>query len=93
MADDLTTPRKIEYDYDEKDHRIVLPQGAPFDGKPVLIKIANGWCEAWWQEALVTHTPDGPEHEGFHWVCMDSDFDADLDEATYWLPLPPESKT
>lgn len=80
-------PRKIEWSVDDKGS-IVLPPGAPFDGKPVLIHLVAGWCEAWWLEASISRTPDGDEHEGFHWVCMDDDFNADLDEAMYWLPLP-----
>jgi len=86
-------PRKIEYDIDQKNHRILLPQGAPFDGKPVLIKVASGWCEAWWLQESITQTAEGSEADGFYWVCMDDDFHADLDEAKYWLPLPTESRT
>ena len=77
----------IEYDVDDKGS-IVLPTGAPFDGKPVLIKLAEGWCEAWWEESSQYTTPDGLEYEGFCWVCLDDKFDATLDDAKEWLPLP-----
>jgi len=77
----------IEYDIDDKGS-IVLPTGAPFDGKPVLIRLARGWCEAWWEEASQYNTLDGLEYEGFCWVCLDDKFQAELDDAKEWLPLP-----
>lgn len=77
----------IEYDIDDKGS-IVLPTGAPFDGKPVLIRLARGWCEAWWEESSQYDTQDGLEYEGFCWVCLDDKFQAELDDAKEWLPLP-----
>lgn len=76
--------RVIEYTYDEKTRCIVLPEGAPFDSKPVLIKLAQGWCEAWWcpQEG------HGEDAEGYCWVCLDAQFEADLDDAKEWAELP-----
>lgn len=78
----------IEYEYDRDTGNIVLPQGAPFDGSPVLIKLAAGWCEAWWVQGETTETQDGKEYDGFHWVCMDDQFQAELDEAEFWTALP-----
>jgi hypothetical protein len=31
---------------------------------------------------------DGPEVSGFCWVCLDGYFEAEIDEALEWLPLP-----
>lgn len=81
----------ITYDVDEKSGNIILPEGAPFDGNPVLIKIAAGWCEAWWEPASKSETQSGTEYEGFHWVCMDDQFHADLDDAHFWTALPQET--
>lgn len=81
-------PRKIEYSYDEESRSIVLPEGAPFDGKPVLIRTNTGWVEAWWEEGRMVETHESTEYEGFCWVCYDDKFDAELDEALEWLPLP-----
>jgi hypothetical protein len=78
---------KLTYDIDAKGN-IVLPEGAPFDGKPVLVKLAAGWCEAWWDEARTVQMQESVEHEGFQWVCMDDQFHAELDEVKDWLPLP-----
>jgi hypothetical protein len=80
----------IDFDIDEKG--TVHPrEGAPFDGEPVLIKLAAGWCEARWDNDIVKSTvPDsyGEVLSGFDWVCMDGDFEAEWDEPTYWAPLP-----
>ena len=77
----------IEYAVDDKGN-IVLPSGAPFDGKPVLIRLAEGWCEAWWEESSQYNTQNGLEYDGFCWACLDDKFDATLDDAKEWLPLP-----
>lgn len=77
----------IEYDIDDKGN-IVLPTGAPFDGKPVLIRLVEGWCEAWWEESSQYNTQNGLEYAGFCWVCLDDKFEAALDDAKEWLPLP-----
>jgi hypothetical protein len=81
-------PRKIEYGYDEETRSIVLPEGAPFDGKPVLIRTNTGWVEAWWDAGRTVQRHEGPEYEGFCWICYDDKFDVDLDEALEWMPLP-----
>jgi len=78
---------KIEYGVAENGN-IYLPDGPPFDGRSVLIKLAIGWCEAWWEASHRYDTPTGPEYEGWQWICLDDKFHADLDDATEWLPLP-----
>ena len=78
---------KVEYDHVAKGN-IVLPNGAPFDGKPVLIRLASGWCEAWWDEGRMVQHQEGAEAEGFQWVCLDDTFQEELDSAKDWLPLP-----
>ena len=78
---------KLEYTVDAKGS-IVLPTGAPFDGEPVLVKLAAGWCSAWWSEGRVVWGQDGVEAEGFQWICMDDQFQAELDDVSWWLPLP-----
>lgn len=77
----------ISYDFDAKGN-IVLPEGAPFDGEPVLIKLASGWCEAWWEDGRKVETQEGTDYDGFQWVCMDADFTAELDDAKFWTVLP-----
>lgn len=78
----------IEYSYDEGTHSIVLPPGAPFDGAPVLIKLAVGWVEAYWCKGELVTTIDGDDYEGFCWVCADDTFQAELDDAKSWARLP-----
>lgn len=78
-----TGPRPIQYAYG-RGGRISLPQGAPFDGDPVLIRLAQGWVEAWWAPA----EGSGEDAAGFCWVALDDRFEADLDEAKEWMPLP-----
>lgn len=78
---------RVEYSHDAKGN-IVLPTGAPFDGKPVLIRLAAGWVEAWWDEGRKVEHQEGVEYEGFCWVCLDDQFQAELNEAKDWLPLP-----
>lgn len=82
--------KRIEYSFDEETGNIVLPNAAPFDGQPVLIKLAHGWVEAWWQPAEKAYAAfDGESATGFCWVCMDDDYaEQELDSATYWAPLP-----
>lgn len=88
------TPQRIEFN-DEKyvdcgveRTRLTHAAGAPFDGKPVLIKLAAGWTEAWWDEGFQHHGEAGGESEGFQWICMDDQFQAEFDEPSHWLPLP-----
>lgn len=78
---------KLEYEINEKGS-IILPPGAPFDGKAVLVKLAAGWCEAWWDEGRMVQHQEGAEAEGFQWVCLDDQFTAELDDVSWWLPLP-----
>lgn len=83
-------PRPVEYAIDHVGN-ITLPAGAPFDGEPVLIKIGAGWVEAWWQPSERSETLEGTEYSGFCWVCLDDSApQADLDDATLWMPLPVE---
>lgn len=80
---------KIEYDV--VGNKIVLPSGAPFDGKEYLIRFASGWCEAWWNGDIITSTvPDsyGEVLSGWTWICMDDDFQKELDEALNWAEKP-----
>jgi hypothetical protein len=81
--------RPVTYDFDEKGN-IVLPDGAPFNGEPVLVKLATGWCEAWWEDGKKIETQEGADFDGFQWVCMDADFTAELDDAKFWTALPQE---
>lgn len=78
---------EIEYVMDEKG-TILLPLGAPFDGKPCLIKLASGWCEARWYAGYAIHDHNGSDWNGWCWVCMDDDFQAELDDPMCWAPLP-----
>lgn len=48
-----------EIEFEVADGKIILPLGAPFNGKPVLIKLAEGWCEARWEHQIITQTQDG----------------------------------
>lgn len=85
-----TTPscgNLIEYTVDAKGS-IQIPDGAPFDGNPVLIKLAAGWCEAYWEDARVGQNQDGTTYDGFCWVYMDGEGMADLDDVRLWAPLP-----
>lgn len=82
-----TAVQPVTYDFDTKGN-IVLPSAAPFDGEPVLIKLAAGWCEAWWEDGRTFETQDGRETDGFQWVCMDGEFTADLDDAKFWTVVP-----
>jgi hypothetical protein len=80
----------ITYGHDDRGN-ILLPNGAPFDGKPVLIRTASGLhVEAWWDHGRkVEATPVSPEdYEGWTWVCFDDAFQLDLDDAKAWSPLP-----
>ena len=85
----MTAWKAVEYTLDERGS-IVLPEGAPFDGKAVLIKTNTGVVEAWWHEGGWTDaTPDHPaEYDGWYWVCYDDQFQVELDEAEAWMPIP-----
>ena len=79
----------IEYEHDDKG-TILLPQGAPFDGKPVLIRTTTGVVEAWWDHG--SWSDDTPvataEFSGFCWVCYNDAFQVYLDDAKAWMPIP-----
>jgi len=81
-------PQPVTYSYDEKGS-IVLPPDLPFNGKDVLIELAEGWVQARWEPASVRETQDGPEYEGFCWICLDDSYsNHDLDDAKRWMPVP-----
>jgi len=85
-------PCPIQYAYN-KAGSIVLPPGAPFDGKEMLIELAEGWVQARWADTEVQQTQDGPEHYGFCWVCLDDSYgQQELDSAKRWMPLPPPAE-
>jgi hypothetical protein len=75
---------KITYSHDAKGN-IILPKGAPFDGVPVLVKFASGWCEAWFDKGI-------SGDDGWCWVLLDDSApQQELDDALFWLPLPTET--
>lgn len=77
-----TYPRPVEYEHDAKGN-IVLPDGAPFDGAPVLIKLGSGWVEARWEDH------DKMTDSGFGWVVLDDALGfTELGEAQEWALLP-----
>ena len=82
----------ISYDVDEKG-TIMLPSGPPFDGNPVLIRLGKGWCEAYWAPLEIYETLEYPDYTGFCWVCLDGDFEEELDAARAWAPLPANPET
>jgi hypothetical protein len=77
---------KITYTIDEKG-QIKLPDGKPFDGEPVLIKLSRGWVEAYWDSEYQTDAY-GEVMWGWEWVCLDGEFSAQLDDAKEWALLP-----
>jgi hypothetical protein len=85
----MTNWKKVKYDF-AKNGDIELPEGAPFDGKPVLIKTNTGIVEAWWYLGGWSEaTPDHPtEYDGWYWVCYDDQFHVELDDAKGWMPIP-----
>jgi len=76
--------QEIKYGLDEKGN-IELPAGPPFDGESVLVRFASGWCEAYWHTGFKTSDDDW---SGWCWVCMDDDFQKELDDAQRWTALP-----
>lgn len=40
------------------------------------------------EQGRTTWGPNGRDDHGFHWVCYDSEFYAELDDVDFWLPLP-----
>ncbi len=75
----------------EEDARgtIVLPDCAPFDGKPVLVRTSVGIVEAWWQKWTSTPTLENQEDgDGWYWVCYDDAFQLDMDDVLEWMPVP-----
>lgn len=84
-----STAKKIEQNVDAAGNIVLDTSCPPFDGEPVLIRLSNGWCEAWWEKSDgKPHAWDDDGDRGFKWVCLDDRFDADLDEATHWAELP-----
>lgn len=79
---------KLEYGHDARGSIILDMTKAPFDGSDVLVKIAAGWVEAWWDAGRTVRHVEVTETEGFCWVCLDDKFQAELDDVTDWLPLP-----
>ena len=78
---------KIKYKNDG--NKIIIDTTKPpFDGNSVLIRLRQGWVEAWWADAESYYTLDGTEIEGFCWICLDDQFQAELDEALEWRKLP-----
>ncbi len=79
----------IRYEYDAKGN-IVLPSSRPFDGEPVLIRLAEGVVEAWWSPGeKAEDTLLGPgEITGFCWVCLDDNMQVELDSAKEWMEIP-----
>lgn len=76
-------------EYTVENGKIVLPEGAPYDGKPVLIKLAVGWVEAWWDAGKSYEDHEGnKEFEGWDWVCADDTFKAEFDEPKAFALLP-----
>ena len=79
---------QVTYDFNSETCSIELAPGQPFDGEPCLIKLHDGWVQAYWQKQEIITTVDGSEADGFYWVCLDDRFTAELDEAKEWWPLP-----
>ena len=76
----------MEYEIDDGGN-ISLPDGAPFDGTPILILTDIGAVEAWWDEGEWHEALEGKEYEGFWWVCYDDKFQLEINEVKYWMPL------
>ncbi len=91
----LAAPRqahKIEYTHDAQGN-IALPEGAPFDGNPIIIRTPiKGWVEAFWDKGEWHETEDGPVFEGFNFSCSDDSYYVELDEALEWIELPISNK-
>lgn len=78
---------RIKYEYQKGN--IVLPNEAPFDGKPVLIRTNTGIVEAWWDMGTVSTDYEGNDtSSGFQWVCYDDEFQCDLEDVIEWMPIP-----
>ena len=67
-----------------------LPDIAPFDGKPVLIKTDTGIVEAWWFKGEYgTPTYEGETNdEPAEWVCYDDKFQVEFNNVIEWMPIP-----
>lgn len=87
-------PQKIEWDVAENGDIVIDETKAPFDGKPVMIKLGSGWIEAYWLPAERLHAwaLPGDDLDGFCWVCLDDTFQEEFDAAYEWCPLPKGSE-
>jgi len=83
MATDIYW-EKIEFDYSSSKKIQYDATCAPFDGKPVLLKLAEGAVEGYWCEP----EGHGEDTTGFDWCCLDGKFVADWDAPRGWAPLP-----
>ena len=80
-------------EYGENAGHIELPKGAPFNGKPVLIRTNTGIVEAWWMDWESVPLLEDPHNgEGWLWVCYDDEFTCELDDVLHWMPLPDPPK-
>jgi hypothetical protein len=79
----------VSYGYDETRHKILLPHGAPFDGREYLLKTKTGVVSGHWDMGGWTEdTPISPaEYEGWCWVCLDDQFQLELDDVTQWMEM------
>jgi len=75
----------LKYDY----HRgkIILPAGAPFDGKPVEVLTNTGIVEAWWMDWEHGNPDDPSDGDGWCWVCYDDAFQVELDDVKAWRKI------
>lgn len=87
--------KRIEYDFEFMTGDIVLPEGAPFDGEHVLILLGAGIVEARWMGWEPSPTLEDPnDGNGYCWVCLDDSApQAELDDPTHWMTLPPPPAT
>lgn len=66
---------------------------APVDGTAILIKVAAGVVEAWYDKPR--HTPsyeDPDDWTGNQWVALDDTLQFESGEPTHWMPLPDPPK-
>lgn len=79
--------KKIPIKYAENGN-MILPKGAPFDGKPVLLKMHTGVVEARWIPSEPTIDHEGNHDDrGFCWYIEWDDSIAMIDDPIAWMPL------